>query len=49
MDSAPGGTAPEALAPICLGPRFHDLCHSHKTMLVELDVPEILRGERLGH
>ena len=48
-DSALGGTAPDALAPIFPGLRFHDLRHSHKNMLVELDVPEILQDDRLGH
>ena len=31
------------------GLRFHDLRHTHKTMLTELGVPEILQDERLGH
>lgn len=44
-----GGAAPNALAPICPGLRFHDLRHTHKTMLVELEVPEVLQDERLGH
>jgi integrase len=38
-----------AKPPICLGLRFHDLRHTHKTMLIELDVPEVLQDERLGH
>jgi integrase len=29
--------------------RFHDLRHTHKTMLIELGVPEVLQDERLGH
>jgi integrase len=37
------------LPPICPGLRFHDLRHTHKNMLIELDVPEILHDERLGH
>ena len=44
-----GGTAPDTLPPICLGLRFHDLRHTQKNMLIELDVPEILQDERLGH
>ncbi|MBR7827941.1 tyrosine-type recombinase/integrase [Actinospica sp. MGRD01-02] len=34
---------------LCPGARFHDLRHSHATMLAELGVPEALRDERLGH
>jgi integrase len=33
----------------CPGARFHDLRHSHATMLAELGVPEVLRDDRLGH
>ena len=44
MDAAPGGAAP-----VCRGLRFHDLRHSHKNMLGELDVPEVLQDDRLGH
>ena len=29
--------------------RTHDLRHTHKTMLTELGVPEVLQDERLGH
>jgi integrase len=38
-----------AIAPLCPGLRFHDLRHSHKTLLTELGVPEVLQDERLGH
>jgi integrase len=48
-DGASGGPAPAPFAPVCPGLRFHDLRHSHKTMLVELGVPEALQDERLGH
>ena len=37
------------IAPLCPGIRFHDLRHSHKTLLTELGVPEVLQDERLGH
>jgi integrase len=37
------------VAPLCPGLRFHDLRHSHKTLLTELGVPEVLQDERLGH
>jgi hypothetical protein len=30
-------------------PVFQDLRHTHKTMLIELGVPEMLQNERLGH
>lgn len=33
----------------CPGARFHDLRHTHATMLAELGVPEVLRDDRLGH
>jgi len=35
--------------PVHSGLRFHDLRHTHKTMLIELGVPEVLQYERLGH
>ena len=35
--------------PLHPGLRFHDLRHTHKTMLIELGVPEVLQDERLGH
>lgn len=38
-----------ARPPICPGLRFHDLRHTHKTILTELGVPEVLQDERLGH
>ena len=47
--SALGATAPDTLPPLCAGLRFHDLRHTHKTILAELGVPEALRDERLGH
>lgn len=36
-------------APLHTGLHFHDLRHSHKTWLVEDDVPVVARDERLGH
>jgi integrase len=38
-----------AESPLHSGLRFHDLRHTHKTMLTELGVPEVLQDERLGH
>jgi integrase len=40
LRATPGGTAPGPLPPICPGLRFHDLRHSHKNLLVELEVPD---------
>jgi integrase len=28
---------------------FHDLRHTHKTWLIEDDIPEIVQAQRLGH
>jgi integrase len=28
---------------------FHDLRHTHKTCLIEDDIPEIAQAKRLGH
>jgi integrase len=35
--------------PIIAGMHFHDLRHSHKTWLIEDDIPEIAQAQRLGH
>lgn len=37
------------MPPICRGLRLQDLRHTHKTMLIELGVPDVLQDERLGH
>ena len=34
---------------IVRGLHFHDLRHSHKTWLIEDDVPEVAQAKRLGH
>ena len=44
-----GGTLLPAVPPVCWGLRFQDLRHTHKTMLIELGIPDILQDERLGH
>src|SRR6185437_13805938 len=44
-----GSVRAPATAPVYCGLRFQDLRHTHKTMLIELGVPEILQDERLGH
>jgi integrase len=38
-----------AMPPVFPGLRLHDLRHSHKTLLTDLGVPEVLQDERLGH
>jgi integrase len=43
------GRAGGAAGALCPGARFHDLRHTHTTMLAELGVPETLRDDRLGH
>jgi integrase len=37
------------LPPIITGMHFHDLRHTHKTWLIEDDVPEAAQAKRLGH
>jgi integrase len=34
---------------ILAGMHFHDLRHTHKTWLIEDDIPEIAQAKRLGH
>jgi integrase len=36
-------------APVISGMHFHDLRHTHKTWLIEDDIPEIAQAKRLGH
>lgn len=43
-----GGRAGGAAGALLPGARFHDLRHTHTTMLAELGVPETLRDDRLG-
>jgi integrase len=35
--------------PIIEGMHFHDLRHTHKTWMIEDDIPEIVQAKRLGH
>jgi integrase len=35
--------------PVIEGMHFHDLRHTHKTWLIEDDIPEIAQAQRLGH
>lgn len=47
---APDGRVRAPAVPaLCPGLRLQDLRHTHKTMLIELGVPEVLQIERLGH
>lgn len=48
-DGATGSVGRSGTGALCPGARFHDLRHTHSTMLAELGVPEVLRDERLGH
>lgn len=47
--AADGRVLAAIITPLCPGLRFRDLHHSHKNMLVELEVPEVLQDDRLGH
>jgi integrase len=35
--------------PVIAGMHVHDLRHTHKTWLIEDDIPEVAQAERLGH
>jgi integrase len=45
LDGNPG----KNIAPIVPGMHFHDLRHTHKTWLIEDEVPEAAQAKRLGH
>lgn len=45
VDGHPG----KKLEPIVPGMHFHDLRHSHKTWLIEDEIPEAAQAKRLGH
>jgi integrase len=34
---------------VIAGMHFHDLRHTHKTWLIEDDIPEVAQAKRLGH
>lgn len=40
---------PRTGGPVLEGMRFHDTRHTHKTWLIEDDIPEIVQARRLGH
>jgi integrase len=43
------GDPQSGTGPIIAGMHFHDLRHTHKTWLIEDDIPEIAQAKRLGH
>ena len=46
---ATNGQPHHDIPPVVAGMHFHDLRHSHKTWLIEDDIPEIAQARRLGH
>ncbi|WFE27612.1 site-specific integrase [Solwaraspora sp. WMMD791] len=46
---ATDGDPTNGIPAIIRGLHFHDLRHSHKTWLIEDDVPEVAQAKRLGH
>jgi integrase len=46
---AAGGNPRTHTGPVIEGMHFHDLRHTHKTWLIEDDIPEIAQAKRLGH
>jgi integrase len=46
---AASGDPNRGLPPVITGMHFHDLRHTHKTWLIEDDIPEIAQAKRLGH
>jgi integrase len=46
---AASGDPERGLPPVIAGMHFHDLRHTHKTWLIEDDIPEIAQAKRLGH
>ncbi|OLB81528.1 MAG: hypothetical protein AUI14_03025 [Actinobacteria bacterium 13_2_20CM_2_71_6] len=43
------GNPHRGIPPVLAGMHFHDLRHTHKTWLIEDDIPEIAQARRLGH
>jgi len=35
--------------PVIAGMHFHNLRHTHRTWLIEDDIPEVAQAKRLGH
>ena len=46
---AVNGNPADGTAPVLAGMHFHDMRHTHKTWLIEDDIPEIAQAKRLGH
>ena len=46
---AVNGDPRQRTGPIIAGMHFHDLRHTHKTWLIEDDIPEVAQAKRLGH
>lgn len=46
---AVNGNPDTGTEPIIAGMHFHDLRHTHKTWLIEHDIPEVAQAKRLGH
>jgi integrase len=46
---AVNGNPRHAQPAILAGMHFHDLRHTHKTWLIEDDIPEVAQAKRLGH
>jgi integrase len=46
---AVNGSPRTGLPPVIAGMHFHDLRHTHKTWLIEDDIPEVAQAKRLGH
>jgi integrase len=46
---AVSGDPERGVPPVIAGMHFHDLRHTHKTWLIEDDIPEIAQAKRLGH
>jgi integrase len=46
---AVNGDPRQHTGPVIAGMHFHDLRHTHKTWLIEDDIPEVAQAQRLGH
>ncbi len=46
---AADGNPRKHIPPIIKGMHFHDLRHSHKTWMIEDEIPEVAQAKRLGH
>jgi hypothetical protein len=46
---AVNGNRRDNIPPVIAGMHFHDLRHTHKTWLIEDDIPQVAQAKRLGH